>query len=169
MVTRKVFSVDALRNMNIMISVPLLVLIITGTYKVGGVAHESYIGWHDERYVKINDALTLAAKKDIDKQVKAARDISLSNQQVLSNNTHVLEETRQEVATLTHSFEVYAAVATVNYINQALDRKEAEQPQGAGWREERDRLRRQLKSAELFRDCVLRGKVGCEALRPNGQ
>lgn len=135
------------------------------------LVNDRYLDHFDKRYVLRTESITLAQAEIIKQEVAEAKSIALNVKSTMEVNAKNLNEVTHDVSQLASSFEAYAAVATVSNLRQALDRKEADDDSVKTliWREDRDRLKRQLKQAEDKRDCILAQRINCQILTPDGK
>jgi len=107
--------------------------------------NQAYVGWHDDH----ND------------QRYASKEQVLLAQNTAAENSSKLDNLSVQLSYL----EVQAAVSVVNAFQQEYDRWLRDPENTKDWLAERDRLARQMKTAEQYRDCLMERHNNCDALR----
>lgn len=155
-----IWSIDRVKETRLVISIPLLLALTVGVYQAGSLANAEYIHWHDTRYAKRSEIMTLAQAQEVKKLAEANRDTLVENATKLGavEDTVVLMRSEQKA---------YFAIETAREVRKDLDAVEAKPANTNEWRTHRDKLRRQLVEAVEYRDCVLAGKPSCDILRPD--
>ena len=160
-----IFSFDRLRQTRLSISVSLLITSIVSVYMAGSVANGLYVDWHDARYAKRSEILTLAQADEIKKEIFEVTERARENRQVLDANAITLNETSSNVAAMRSDMSLYFAIQTVRAQQNDLDSRirRGNLPNDQA---DIEKLRHELQDAERYRDCLIQQKNNCEMLRP---
>lgn len=135
------------------VSLTNLVAIVT-LFGAGAVLHDRV---YDGRYALASDVMTVAQATQIQRKVD---DLEASTRQSETSTNKKLDELTMQVS----SIKVQSAVTVVSSLQQEYDRHLRNEKPTLEWREERDRLKRQLQKATEYRNCLLEERRNCDHL-----
>jgi len=150
----KTVVLDKVKNTRISVSVALLIMMLIGTYWGGIEANRQYVDWHDGRYAKKSEVLTLAQADKIEAQIGVALDESEKNGEKLDM-----------VADQLDGLKISSAITAVASLRQELERHERYPENTELWEKERSRLTAQITTAIEYRDCLIEGRHNCDLYR----
>lgn len=135
---------------------------ILGALVVGGLTgynavHDSYVGYHDKRYVLRGEALTLAQAEAIESKV----DQALLNSK---NNAQQMQVMSLQTAQLNSNFKLYSATMLVNQARAELRAVEGAPENTAAYRSLLTTMQDRLAKTEEFKKCILADKDDCNVL-----
>jgi len=159
------FNLDRIREARVSIKMSVLVSALIGMYYVGSAANAAYVHWHDKRYAKRSEIITLAQAAEITSELDKTNKLATSNSQKLDDQSHRLSQ-------LSMDFSTYAASTLVSQAKTALRnhiRNETDHNDHGRWLDDKAKLEAQLQKAEEYRNCVIEVKVNCGRflLNPN--
>jgi hypothetical protein len=152
-----VILIDKIKETRISISIAALFSVIVGLWYGGAFANAQYVHWHDTRYAKRTEIITIAQAQEIRNELFATNELA-------SDNSDKLDRVAEAQMQLSQDFSTYAASSLVSQAATDLRNHLTTRPNASDqgqWDEDKARLEQRLKTAEEYRMCVIEGKTNC--------
>jgi len=150
-------DLDSIKETRVSIKVTALGAIIAFLYYAGIQANTQYVHWHDTRYAKRSEIITLAQAEKITEQFGKTNDLAIKN-------SDKLDAQGKQLGQLSLDFNTYAASTLVSQAKSDLRahiNSEREHTDRTKWLEDKAKLEAQLQKAEEYRACVIESKNNC--------
>ena len=149
--------IDELKKQKITISIGFLAAIITALWYGGVFASNYSMTWHDARYAKKTDIITIAQANEITNELEQTNNLASGNEKKLIEISVAQNQLSQDFNTYAASSLVSQAVTDLrNHLTTQAEHTNENQ-----WNEDKARLEERVETAKEYRKCVIDGKKNC--------